>query len=60
MKHSLILHPPGSSWSRIDHWVLDVLGPREHAAAACLGQLEFWQRGVGEGAWVKKGAEDFS
>ncbi len=67
MKNSLIATPPGSRFARIDFWILDVLGKKEHAAAVCLAQLEYWQRheqdrlnkGDGDG-WVRKSAADFS
>lgn len=67
MKHSLIQLPEGSRFARIDFWVLEVLGKKEHAAAACLAQLEYWQRlsqdlmkkGKSDG-WVRKSAADFS
>lgn len=67
MKHSLIQHPPGSKFARIDFWVLEVLGEKEHAAAACLGQLEYWQRlqldlmeKKESDGWVRRSAADFS
>lgn len=67
MKHSLIQHPPGSKFVRIDFWVLEILGEKEHAAAACLGQLEYWQRLQLElmekkesDGWVRRSAADFS
>lgn len=68
MKHSLILHPPNSTYLRIDSWLLDVLGKKEHAAAAVLSQLEYWQRIQLEkfedkranDTWVKRGPTDFS
>jgi len=60
MKHSLIQHPPGSGFARIDYWVLEALGERQHAVAAVLAQLEYWQRQAldhGDG-WVRRGAAD--
>ncbi len=62
MKHSLIQHPPGSGFARIDYWVLEELGERQHAVAAVLAQLEYWQRHAldsGDG-WVRKGAADIA
>lgn len=62
MKHSLIQHPPGSGFVRIDYWVLEELGGRQHAVAAVLAQLEYWQRHAldhGDG-WVRKGAADIA
>ncbi|MFA7238852.1 MAG: hypothetical protein WC091_01975 [Sulfuricellaceae bacterium] len=61
MKHSLILHPPGARFVRIDLWVVDALGGKAHAAAACLSLLEFWQRTLppGNDSWVRRTIDNF-
>lgn len=61
-RHYLHNHPSGSWFIRIDAWVLDILGRKEHAAAACFSILEYWQRSLPDGSdgWVIKGPGDFS
>lgn len=60
MKHSLILHPPGARYVRIDLWVNESLGGKAHAEAACLSQIEHWQRNLPPGEdWVKRTIDDF-
>lgn len=60
MKHSLILHPPGARFVRIDLWINDLLGGKAHAEAACLSQLELWQQNLPLGKdWVTRTIDDF-